>query len=224
MGSDDWKTRCGATRKRGRPGRCSLPAGHGTDHPGVGQCKYHGGNTPIGVRAAARPSLQLLTGYATKLSPLDALLMCVRIAAAEVAFFTAQVQSLEETQIIVRPVEEVFETHTAVEVQMGVREAEEGDVELLPTKVTVKPQELNLWIRERRRATDDLARYSTMALKAGVDERLVSLAEGMGDKLAQTLEAILNDLQLTKKQQALAPTAVRKHLMVLEGGMAEVAG
>jgi len=37
---------CGAkTKKDGTP--CQRPAGWGTDHPGVGKCKLHGGASPI---------------------------------------------------------------------------------------------------------------------------------------------------------------------------------
>jgi hypothetical protein len=39
---------------------CSLPAGWGTDHVGVGRCKLHGGMTP-NHRAAARLKLAELT-------------------------------------------------------------------------------------------------------------------------------------------------------------------
>jgi len=38
---------CGAKTRSG--GRCQLPAGWGTDHPGVGRCKLHGGATPRGA-------------------------------------------------------------------------------------------------------------------------------------------------------------------------------
>lgn len=39
---------------------CSLPAGWGTDHVGVGRCKLHGGNTP-NHKTAARLKLAELT-------------------------------------------------------------------------------------------------------------------------------------------------------------------
>jgi len=40
-----WKTQCEATNTMGD--RCKQPAGFGTDHIGVGMCKYHGGATPL---------------------------------------------------------------------------------------------------------------------------------------------------------------------------------
>jgi hypothetical protein len=41
------KPACGAkTRQEGAAPTCSLSAGWGTDHPGTGHCRLHGGNTP----------------------------------------------------------------------------------------------------------------------------------------------------------------------------------
>lgn len=41
---------CGARKKSG--GTCRLFAGQGTDHPGYGRCRLHGGNTPNGKKNA----------------------------------------------------------------------------------------------------------------------------------------------------------------------------
>ena len=40
------KPKCGRKKKQG-PGHCARPAGWGTDHPGEGPCKLHGGKTPV---------------------------------------------------------------------------------------------------------------------------------------------------------------------------------
>lgn len=37
----------------GPPGPCRLTKGHRTDHPGAGNCRFHGGNTPNGKKYAA---------------------------------------------------------------------------------------------------------------------------------------------------------------------------
>jgi hypothetical protein len=42
-----YKNICGRNRKHGR-GPCTRPAGWGTDHPGEGACKLHGGNSKRG--------------------------------------------------------------------------------------------------------------------------------------------------------------------------------
>lgn len=41
---------CGAKTRSGKP--CSQPAGFGTNHVGVGRCKFHGGSTPTQSKAA----------------------------------------------------------------------------------------------------------------------------------------------------------------------------
>lgn len=48
--------RCGAARRDG--GVCGIPAGRGTEHPGIGRCKLHGGSTPTHAAAAARQLLE----------------------------------------------------------------------------------------------------------------------------------------------------------------------
>lgn len=45
LGGGQNPKKCGA-RKRGSAGYCGQAAGWGTDHPGIGHCKLHGGNTP----------------------------------------------------------------------------------------------------------------------------------------------------------------------------------
>lgn len=50
--------KCGALMKRsieryGEARRCTRPAGWGTNHQGLGQCKLHGGSTPAHVQSAA---------------------------------------------------------------------------------------------------------------------------------------------------------------------------
>jgi len=48
------KRLCGAQRRQGDGEPCKRPAGWGTDHPGDGRCKLHGGSSPSGRVAAQR--------------------------------------------------------------------------------------------------------------------------------------------------------------------------
>lgn len=44
-----WGRPCGAITRNNQDsnrGNCQLPAGLGTDHPGMGRCKFHGGASP----------------------------------------------------------------------------------------------------------------------------------------------------------------------------------
>lgn len=46
---------CGVKKRDERGGDpCKLPAGHGTEHPGWGACRFHGGNSPSGKKYAER--------------------------------------------------------------------------------------------------------------------------------------------------------------------------
>lgn len=61
-----------------------------------------------------------------------------------------------------------------------------------------------------------------LALDAGIEERLVSLAEGQGRLIADVLRAVLDDpeLGLTAAQRAVAGPVARRHLEALDGGAA----
>jgi len=96
---------CGAPRRQGQPGdRCRLPAGHGTDHTGVGPCKLHGGSFPTVRRKAARDIAQREAqraverlGLSRPIGPVEALLEEVRRAAAMVDWLQEQVEQLDQT-------------------------------------------------------------------------------------------------------------------------------
>ena len=90
---------CGAKRTRGE-GRCTRPAGWGTDHPGYGSCKFHAGSTPNGRAAArmemARDSLERLGVAATAapVNPVELLGDLIDQSAALVAYLREQVAAL----------------------------------------------------------------------------------------------------------------------------------
>lgn len=181
---------CSAKTHSGK--KCAKPAGWGTDHVGNGPCKYHGGGFPAVRRQAAKPALDMLVGYDVgPVDPWDALLMCVRITASEVAYYSLQIGQLEERQIIESMI-------------WGPNEIKQA----------------NIWMRLRSKAVSDLARYSKMAIDAGVAERQVHLAEQMGDVLARLVDGVISDLRLTKEQQQNVPGIVRRHLALVAGGTA----
>lgn len=158
--------------------------------------------------AAARDEVMAevrrVMGPAVYVEPMEALLWCVRIAAGEVAYSTWKVEGLEEHEAIGSP----ESTVTKEGVSGGKEEAWE--------EVTHSFIEVNLWIRVRREALDRLAKYSKMALDAGVAERAVALAETAGDSLALAIREILDGLQLSVTQEERAPELVRGALVRLE--------
>lgn len=84
---------------------------------------------------------------------------------------------------------------------------------------TIMGKAFHMYARERQHAMQDLARYSQMAVSLGIAERAVKLAETYGEMLASLIQGILADLDLSKEQRAKAPSIVRKHLILIDGGL-----
>jgi hypothetical protein len=193
--------RCGGMKRKG--GRCTLPAGWGTSHPGAGTCKLHGGATP----QAEVNGLALLARRDALMGPLsiepqDAILECIRISAGEVAYASERISELSAEQLVSEPRRTL------------ARKTDDGTVQ----EVRLDPPELHVWIRVRQHAMDRLVNYSFAALKAGVDERRVKIAEQQGVLLAQAVQGILRELGVESLPGAAR--IARKHLTLVSGGAA----
>lgn len=186
---------------------CERPAGWGTVHPGIGYCKLHGGSVPEQIKQAALTEafnyVMEMMGPAIDVDPMEALLWCVRIAAGEVAYATMKINLLESGEELVRPEENTHRTAW-------------GDKGESFEETKLSPVQLHIWIQARHHALDRLARYSKMALDAGVAERQVRLAESAGDELAVAIRHILDNLLLTAEQEKRAPEIVREAMEKLE--------
>lgn len=143
-------------------------------------------------------------GPAVEIDPMDALLVCVKIAAGEVAYATHKIEELTEEDAIGQ--EEIVSKH----------EATGGDKEESWIETNRNPISLHIWIRTRRESMDRLAKYAKMAVDAGIAERQVKLAESAGDELAVAIREILDGLNLTLEQEKKAPDIVRGALVKLE--------
>lgn len=198
--------KCGAHRRDGTT--CGHRAGFGTDHVGFGKCKFHGGAHRSGRTAAAREEVvertaQLVTmGLPLNVDPMEALLMCVRISAGEVAFASHMVAQLTEQQAVIQHRKKVVEDS-----EQGVKTTIEKSTDT----------RLHIWIKTRQDAMVNLSRFSKMALDAGVAERQVKIAETVGGLLGRMVRGILADLGLSTEQERRAPEIVRRHMTVLEG-------
>lgn len=85
---------CGAKKRKG--GKCTLAPGWGTNHPGIGKCRLHGGSVPNHVKAAASEEYRMLLGKPIEIDPLDALMMCIKIAAGEAKWLGDRMAELDE--------------------------------------------------------------------------------------------------------------------------------
>jgi hypothetical protein len=180
---DGQDNHCGAIRK-GKP-PCKRPKGWGTDHPGIGYCKLHGGSTPTHERAAqteiARRECSML-GVPIETTPADALIHEVREAAGNVAFYRELVQQLA--------------THpTSAERVEHTEWADDGKVEWIPEEPGIyaptrhvsgiptgeaKPHILVVLYNDERK---HLVAVAAAALRAGVEERRVQMAEADAERI-----------------------------------------
>lgn len=74
------------------------------------------------------------------------------------------------------------------------------------------PEVLQFWLQEYRSERRHLVSVSKATLDAGVNERLVRIAEHQGMRLADAIEEILLALHLTSEQQQLIPGVVPRVL------------
>ena len=184
---------CGS-RKNAGTDVCTLPAGWGTDHLGYGPCKHHMGATPTGRKSAAierGEELMVFYGKPVDINPIDALLDEVRTTAGHKAWLAAEIARVKEDLV-----------------------SKEGKPNGLSPELEGI---MRLYAWER----DHLVKTAKACLDAGVNERLVQIAQAQGEKLADAVDAILAQLNLTTAQQALVPRVVPN---VLRGLVGERAG
>jgi|307.fasta_scaffold00350_8 hypothetical protein len=88
--------RCGAKKHSGE--ECRHRAGFGTDHPGIGRCKYHGGSTPGHNSVIARQHAVEFMGAPMDITPIQAIIWCIRISAGEVQWLSTEIAKIVEQE------------------------------------------------------------------------------------------------------------------------------
>ncbi|BCW62470.1 hypothetical protein [Arthrobacter sp. StoSoilB22] len=86
-----------------------------------------------------------------------------------------------------------------------------------PIDKTTEKAAPSVWWALLRQAEDQLSDYAARALRAGVDERRVKIAEHQGKLVHATILAILNRLALTPEQWSVARSAAPEELRRLAG-------
>ncbi|MFC5268440.1 hypothetical protein ACFPJ1_40580 [Kribbella qitaiheensis] len=194
---------CGGKKRQGE-GDCTRPAGWGTDHPGLGKCKLHGGSTQNHKTAAVATQARrdvVLFGGRRDIHPADALLELVHWTAGEVDYWRHRVQLLEEHELT-----------------WGVTRIKDGGQDTGTTE-EAKPNIAYVMLVD---ASNRLEKYSTAALKAGVDERRVRLAEQQGTLLHGILVAVLGELGHDVAPGSVAAQVVLRHMAPVVAAMAEL--
>lgn len=206
---------------KGRP-PCQQPAGWGTDHPGFGPCKHHGGNLR-GVADAARSSMIAASamkivpfGEAAQTDPEQALLDLVSQSAALVRFYGQQVNRLADQA----PSDSVAGTF-----QRLVQRYEEAgglfgpivEIDKFGTEHIVGEElrgMVKLWNEER----DRLSKFAKLALGAGIERRRVEMAERQGEMLVLIVSRVLVALGMSPETLSQARTMIADEMRQIAAG------
>ena len=193
--------RCKAKRRDGQ--QCGSHAVKGLE-----VCRMHGASSPqsrakrdryLAEQKASREVHRLAQPITT--DPAQALLDLVSSAAGEVAYWRARVDEIQDR-------DEKRLTSGLTKITEG---KDRGGVTTLRTVETIAAIEYRMWVDARER----LARYATAALRAGVEERRVRLAEDQGALVAQVIRRILDRLDLSEWQAEMVGSVVPEELRAL---------
>lgn len=208
----------GHTKNGPRAGQpCARPCKPGET------CNSHGGAAPQVARARARreqeaeAARQVATlGLAVDITPTDALLQEVQWTAGHVKWLRSKVQELDEQALV---------WGTTAESE---KDSDKNGRESSST-VSAKP---SVWYSLYQAERAHLVAVSSAALKAGVEERKVRLAEQQGDLVVAVIRRILDGLyasllaagltaaQLADAWQAAIADVVPRELRAIAGGAA----
>lgn len=201
----DGKLICGA-KKRGKTEACgSSPV------PGGVRCGRHGGNSPKAKAAAeqriAEQELNQAIGTLgiqekyPDIDPAQALLQEIRISHAHVQWLRERVAEIEPNELV-----------------WGITKTEAGIGAQGPVDMTVQEAGFSTWYQLYTKEREHFAKLTTMALKAGIEQRRIELEEQKAELVVVALKQIFAQLNLSKLQADMLPTIVPTALRQLTGG------
>lgn len=160
-----------------------MDAGWGTDHPGVGCCRIHGGNSPSHQRAAAvqgnlvkakRAVGQLGIGVSYEVDPREALLGELYRTAGMVSFYEAVINGEHP------------------DYPEGVH---------LTTLTLYNGEQKSVWLNMYNEERDRLAKVSKMCIEVGLAERQIRIAETQAMMIVTVMRRIFDDLGISARPE-----------------------
>lgn len=161
-------------------------------------CATHGGKArQVRERTREREVKALVVTYGLPIdiTPEAALLAEVHRAAGHVAWLEAQIRLLPEDELT-----------------WGITRVKEGGDD----RGTTREAQPHVYVRLYQAERAHLAKVCTDAIRNGIQDRQVKLAEQQGAAVAGVLRAILDGLDLTPVQKALALKIVPEQLRALQ--------
>lgn len=204
--------KCGAVKRDGSGDTCTQAAGWGTDHPGIGGCKLHGGSTTNHRRAARNEQARrdvIEFGLELDISPAEALLQEVRRSAGVVAWLGERIREVvgeDPAALIWGAKSETRQTGRTAE----------GPVD---TTTTAEAAGVNLWWELWSKERAHLIKAAAAAHAAGVAEHQIRIAEQFGERMGQLMVRSHEEagLHLEVDQMRRLMQAVAANLHILEG-------
>lgn len=206
----------GARRCWGRSKKTGLQCG-GPAMVGQDVCVHHGGGAPqarkAGVRRAAEGRIRaLMETYGRKIdtTPIAALLDEVQWTAGHVAWLRERVQEVEEAALAESRGDD-SDISAMSPLVWGVTRKKTGGEDYGTTEEAAP----NVWLKLYQTERAHLVKVCDVAIRSGIEERRVRLAESQGALIAQAIRAILGELNLTAEQQRRVPEVVPRHLRAI---------
>lgn len=196
---------------------CKKNAGDGTTHPGIGRCKHHGGSTINHVESAQKEMLRKAVatyGLPVTITPEEALLGELERTYGAVLWLQERIGQMDPEAL-------VWGRHQAK--QLGYRQLSD-DAEELRAAIGTDLYEVTLqagtsaWMQLYLKEREHLTKIAATAIKAGLEERKVNLAERQGSQLRTVLMAVFSELRLTDAQMRLVPVVLGNVLDRFTGG------
>lgn len=201
----DGRRRCWARSKKSG-GQCTKWAMKGQNI-----CHMHGGKAKQNLakaeeRITEEKAAALVATYGRKIqtTATEALLDEVQWTAGHVAWLRERVQEIESDTVAATADRE----HPLV---WGVTREKSGGED----RGTTEEAAPNVWLKLYQQERTHLVKVCAEAIKAGIEERRIRLAESQGALVAQAIRAILTDLNLTAEQQLRVSEVVPRHLRAL---------
>lgn len=185
---------------------CTIYAGAGTSHPGLGRCWQHGGRTAEGLAEAAWVMAHKFA-EALDVSPWEALLWAVRIAAGKVAYIEHKLGEATSDSQFMPPGDG----------QAGALDGMSPDA----ATWTGGGANLNWWVKQSEFWHDRLTRVAKLAIDAGVAERLVRQIELEAQLMLRATGLMLDELGIDGEQRERALASMAGNLLALEAGERE---
>jgi hypothetical protein len=180
------KRLCGAAKRQGT-GRCTRPAGWGTQHPGFGTCKFHGGCTPSSSKAAAEQETRYLLG-----------------------------QLVPDREPVEDPAAELRRIASLALTWMEACGSAIADLKNFRFLDAKGAEQLRSEIPMFERSMERAANLVAVIARLGLDEREVAVSEAKAQMLLRALEAGLAEHGITGPQAAAIKQATGRHLRLIK--------